>query len=319
MPFGLFCAGPSMSQNLLMKCELGMPSPVNCIQSTAGQPPFDDYNARCYEASPMSGQAACAKDGTAYPLMGKSFPLPAGSDDPALPETPSLTASAGVQTTYPAPANLTRPPPSMPMPIPTSLPVDFSSLPKASMPAYVTTVTIGTKTAFHTIYSNCGNGTMLFGTAPATKESFAPWQTGSIPGYLPKSQFSSVPSPPPSPVPNTVPCDEATPSSETSTVSWAVTPTETTADPSWAHPTDYATVTATSTTFIWASGDVSSASRNATATSSTRATEYPAASSGGFSQGEIEAASSSAASREVRAPSFWFMGAALLVVVVWGC
>lgn len=329
MPFGLFCAGPSMSQNLVMKCELGMPSPINCIEHTAAQLPLDDYNARCFESAPTAGDAGCAKEGTVYPLSGKPFPLPAGSDDSSLPEIPSLTASAGATTMYPSPASLTAHP--MPTAFP-SLPADIGSLPKASLPGYVTTVTMGTTTRWHTVFSNCGNGTMLYGTATASS-TFASWQTGSIPGEL----HSSKPQVWTSVVPNTVPCQlstsyaprpsaepsEPTPtSSETSTVSWAIAPTETTGEPSWVHPTDYATVTKTApaSSLAWSSGAVAaptSAIPSSESTSSSAPSEYPSAMSSGFDSGEDS--SSSAAGRGQQAPSSWLLAAAMAVVLAWAC
>ncbi|KAK4508582.1 hypothetical protein PRZ48_002321 [Zasmidium cellare] len=332
-PFGVFCAGPSMSQNLLIECAMGKASPINCIEHTAAQAPIDDYNARCYESAPSAGDAGCAKGSMIYPISGDPYPLPAGQDDASLPETPTLTASAGVETAFPMPANLTH----FPMPTqgpPQPPPAGLASLPKASLPAYVTTITIGTQTQWHTVFSNCGNGTMLFGTGTST--SFASWQTGSIPGELASSDLQ--PSTTSAAVaPNTVPCDPSTSygppptasaspseptSSETSTVSWAVTPTAQSFTQSWVHPTDYATVTvvaSAASSFVWSSGEVAApttSTSTSTATATTLPTEYPSAiSSAGFQSGEDD---ESGASRG-GAPSGWLVVAAVMGVVAWGC
>ncbi|KAF2171977.1 hypothetical protein M409DRAFT_50582 [Zasmidium cellare ATCC 36951] len=337
-PFGLFCAGPSMSQNLLMQCTMGNPSPINCIEHTAAQAPIDDYNARCYESAPSAGDAGCAKEGTVYPLSGNPFPLPAGSDDASLPETPTLTASAGAETAFPAPANLTAfpmPTPHFPAP-PSPPPAGLASLPKASLPGYVTTVTMGTQTRWHTVFSNCGNGTMLFGTA--TSSTFASWQTGSIPGELASSEFQSQPQASPSAAaPATIPCDPSTSyaplpiptpepeatTTETSTVSYAIDPTNSTFSPSWIHPTNYATVTvvAAASSFAWSSGEVATPT---TSTSTVTASEavpsmYPSAtSSAGFQSGAGDDEESSAAGRGREAPRSWVAVAVVVAVVVWG-
>lgn len=302
IPFGLFCAGPSMSQNLLMKCEMGMPSPINCIEHTAGQAPIDDYNARCWESLPTSGDGACSKAGTVYPLIGNPFPLPAGSNNASLPDTPSIAPQS--PTSYPVPTNLTE----YPLPTATAtLPADISLLPSASLPAYVTTVTIGTTTRWHTVFSDCGNGTMLYGTAPMSSgpsSGFAAWQTGSVPGYL-SSQ--------PTVVPNTIPCNSST-SSDTSTVSWAVTPTGSTAEISFAHPSVY--VASTPSPTLPAGSTSSSSASGSSPTPSAHG--YPSSGVGNHGSFDSGDGSSSAAS-VAKAPSFFLMAASFFVLVAWVC
>ncbi|KAK0515495.1 hypothetical protein JMJ35_001529 [Cladonia borealis] len=74
---GNFCTGPSLSNNIIIRCTGTVGQPGNCNDNLAGIPPGGLKNsALCYQSSPTSGSAACSLNNIAYPDYGSPFPIP---------------------------------------------------------------------------------------------------------------------------------------------------------------------------------------------------------------------------------------------------
>ncbi|MCJ1301876.1 Muc22p [Hypocenomyce scalaris] len=73
---GSFCAGNSLTTNIIIRCSGIVGTPGNCDDNLAGVPPVGvkDY-APCYQSSPTTGDAACSYNGTVYPDTGYPYPV----------------------------------------------------------------------------------------------------------------------------------------------------------------------------------------------------------------------------------------------------
>ncbi|ERF75497.1 hypothetical protein EPUS_08311 [Endocarpon pusillum Z07020] len=79
-----YCAGDSLSTNIIIRCTGTEGQPGNCNDNLAGIPPVGvKSSATCYQSSPSAGDAACSFDGNVYPEDDGSgpFPVPSRGDD----------------------------------------------------------------------------------------------------------------------------------------------------------------------------------------------------------------------------------------------
>jgi hypothetical protein len=60
-PNGTFCAGDSLSTNIIFRCVNGIGGPGNCNDNLSGYPPVGVNYAPCWQTSSTSGDAACSK------------------------------------------------------------------------------------------------------------------------------------------------------------------------------------------------------------------------------------------------------------------
>ncbi|PBP25514.1 hypothetical protein BUE80_DR003590 [Diplocarpon rosae] len=61
-PNGAFCAGDSLSTNIIIRCKDGVGQPGNCNDNLAGYFPYGVRSAPCWQSSATSGVAACSKN-----------------------------------------------------------------------------------------------------------------------------------------------------------------------------------------------------------------------------------------------------------------
>ncbi|CZT01357.1 uncharacterized protein RAG0_09031 [Rhynchosporium agropyri] len=61
-PNGAFCAGDSLGTNIIIRCTNGIGQPGNCNDNLAGYFPFGVRSSQCWQSTPTSGIAACAKN-----------------------------------------------------------------------------------------------------------------------------------------------------------------------------------------------------------------------------------------------------------------
>ncbi|MCJ1233196.1 hypothetical protein MMC14_001151 [Varicellaria rhodocarpa] len=97
-----FCAGDSLSSNIIIRCTSGIGQPDNCNDNLAGVPPVGVKSfALCYQSSPIAGDGACSFNGIAYPDSGASFPIPGSSQTifPTGTAAPTYTASGSAVPT----------------------------------------------------------------------------------------------------------------------------------------------------------------------------------------------------------------------------
>ncbi|KAF7507491.1 hypothetical protein GJ744_010422 [Endocarpon pusillum] len=82
-PDANYCAGNSLSTNIIIRCTGTEGQPGNCNDNLAGIPPVGvKSSATCYQSSPSAGDAACSFNGIVYPEDGSEpFPVPSGGDD----------------------------------------------------------------------------------------------------------------------------------------------------------------------------------------------------------------------------------------------
>ncbi|OCK82306.1 hypothetical protein K432DRAFT_380535 [Lepidopterella palustris CBS 459.81] len=99
IPDGDYCAGKSLTTNIIVRCTNGIGQPGNCNDNLAGVPPVGVKTfAPCYQSSDVAGDAACSWDGIAYPNNGQPFPIPGGNgaSSSSLTPTSSATSSSSV-------------------------------------------------------------------------------------------------------------------------------------------------------------------------------------------------------------------------------
>ncbi|KAK4634862.1 hypothetical protein CLAFUW4_01526 [Fulvia fulva] len=153
-------------------------SPSASLALSAGSasvPPPPIYNGNHAVPTPYSSQPPPP------PIYNGNHAVP--TPYPSQPPLPTIRPSIlfpphnplWQHASYPAPTNLHPLPPPRPTES-AKLPTDLSNLPKASLPPYVTTVTLtnGTSTQFHTVFSDCGSGTMVIGTGTESSYSVVP-------------------------------------------------------------------------------------------------------------------------------------------------
>ncbi|KAF6232759.1 hypothetical protein HO173_008973 [Letharia columbiana] len=122
-PNAAYCAGPSLTSNIIIRCTGTSGQAGNCNDNLAGVPPLGVKGfAPCDESSPTAGDAACSYGGTVYPDgVGPGFPVPGpgSNNNTALTTTAasnvnvslsitsphtSLSTSASTSTSYIAPS-----------------------------------------------------------------------------------------------------------------------------------------------------------------------------------------------------------------------
>ncbi|PBP20384.1 hypothetical protein BUE80_DR008410 [Diplocarpon rosae] len=59
---GAFCAGDSLSTNIIIRCKDGVGQPGNCNDNLVGYFPYGVRSAPCWQSSATSGIAACSKN-----------------------------------------------------------------------------------------------------------------------------------------------------------------------------------------------------------------------------------------------------------------
>lgn len=80
IPNGVYCAGSSLTSNIIIRCSNGVGQPGNCNDNLAGVPPVGvKTSALCYQTSDTAGDGACSYNGVAYPDNGNPFTIGASS------------------------------------------------------------------------------------------------------------------------------------------------------------------------------------------------------------------------------------------------
>ncbi|KAK6528590.1 hypothetical protein TWF281_009829 [Arthrobotrys megalospora] len=105
-----FCAGASLSSNIIIRCNGEKGQPGNCNDNLAGVPPIGvKSSALCWQSSNTTGDAGCSFQGIVHAEDGTTFPIPgySSSSSSSAPEpTYGATTTApeptyGVTTTEP--------------------------------------------------------------------------------------------------------------------------------------------------------------------------------------------------------------------------
>ncbi|KAK3348647.1 hypothetical protein B0T25DRAFT_546165 [Lasiosphaeria hispida] len=91
-PNGAFCSSPSLTSNIIIRCEDDCPVPGNCRTNINFSPNAGvDITPKCYEDSPTAGNAQCTYDcvsvtalnGTIFYPMGCSWVIQNGTGNPS--------------------------------------------------------------------------------------------------------------------------------------------------------------------------------------------------------------------------------------------
>ncbi|KAK2069631.1 hypothetical protein P8C59_004189 [Phyllachora maydis] len=107
IPNAAYCAGDSLKTDIIIRCDSkGNGQPGRCSDNLAGEPPYGDLPADCWQTSVTSGDAACEKNCVVYGASGNAngtFTLPADQCTPSVTASPSAptpcSSSASAATT----------------------------------------------------------------------------------------------------------------------------------------------------------------------------------------------------------------------------
>ncbi|KAK6360080.1 hypothetical protein TWF730_006234 [Orbilia blumenaviensis] len=100
-----FCAGDSLSTNIIIRCNGEVGQPGNCNDNLAGVPPIGvKVGAACWQTSETSGDADCSFNGIVYANDGTTFPVPgygsSSSSSSSVPEPTYGETSTSAEPTY---------------------------------------------------------------------------------------------------------------------------------------------------------------------------------------------------------------------------
>jgi hypothetical protein len=99
VPNGVYCAGDSLSTNIIIRCSNGVGQPGNCNDNLAGIPPVGvKSSALCYQSSLTAADGACSYNGVAYPDGKPSFTIGSGNTYPSSTPSPSASTYVGPHT-----------------------------------------------------------------------------------------------------------------------------------------------------------------------------------------------------------------------------
>ena len=91
-----YCAGESLSSNIIIRCDAGKGYAGNCNDDLTGvDPPGVKAEALCYQSSSTTGDAACSYGGLVYPL-NRSAPYRIPSSSLSMNVTYPSVATPGV-------------------------------------------------------------------------------------------------------------------------------------------------------------------------------------------------------------------------------
>lgn len=96
IPNGNYCAGDSLSTNIIIRCNNGVGGPGNCNDNLSGEPPMGVFGSLCYQSSTTAGDANCEKNCVVY--AQPSFTLPASVCQPSFTASTSSAASTSTST-----------------------------------------------------------------------------------------------------------------------------------------------------------------------------------------------------------------------------
>ncbi|OCL11237.1 hypothetical protein AOQ84DRAFT_386971 [Glonium stellatum] len=123
IPNGEYCAGESLSTNIIVRCTNGIGQPGNCNDNLAGIPPVGVKPfAPCYQTSDVAGDAACSWNGIAYPDNGSPYPIPGANITSSLIPTTSVVVPTGGYNTGSVPTPTTATTYSLNPTVPTAAP-----------------------------------------------------------------------------------------------------------------------------------------------------------------------------------------------------
>lgn len=92
-----FCAGTSLSSNIIIRCTAGVGQPGNCNDNLAGLDPIGvKSNALCYQSTDVAGDAACSFNGTAYPDSGTPYKIGGSSSASSAPSSYATASTSSV-------------------------------------------------------------------------------------------------------------------------------------------------------------------------------------------------------------------------------
>jgi hypothetical protein len=103
IPNAAYCAGGSLTTNIIIRCIGTVGQPGNCDDNLAGEPPFGVNSSPCWQPSATSGQAACSKNCIVYGGSGNyngTFTLP--NCTPSTTVTTANTSSSAASFTVPS-------------------------------------------------------------------------------------------------------------------------------------------------------------------------------------------------------------------------
>ncbi|MCJ1245384.1 hypothetical protein MMC30_002588 [Trapelia coarctata] len=93
-----FCAGDSLSTNIIIRCTGTKGQPGNCNDNLAGVPPVGVKTfAPCFQTSNTTGDAACSYNGIAYPSDGRA-PFNITDGTPVSSSSPTSSSTTATET-----------------------------------------------------------------------------------------------------------------------------------------------------------------------------------------------------------------------------
>ncbi|RVD82117.1 uncharacterized protein DFL_006551 [Arthrobotrys flagrans] len=97
-----FCAGNSLSTNIIIRCNGERGQPGNCNNNLAGVPPIGvKSSALCWQTSETSGDAGCSFEGIVHADDGTTFPIPSSSSSSSTVEpTYGASSTSSAEPTY---------------------------------------------------------------------------------------------------------------------------------------------------------------------------------------------------------------------------
>ncbi|KAK6345742.1 hypothetical protein TWF718_007649 [Orbilia javanica] len=102
-----FCAGDSLSTNIIIRCNGEVGQPGNCNNNLAGVPPIGvKTSALCWQTSETAGDGACSFEGIVHSDDGTTFPVPSAASsssstvEPTSSAEPTYGASTSAEPTY---------------------------------------------------------------------------------------------------------------------------------------------------------------------------------------------------------------------------
>ncbi|KAK6501018.1 hypothetical protein TWF506_003773 [Arthrobotrys conoides] len=96
-----FCAGDSLTSNIIIRCNGERGQPGNCNDNLAGVPPIGvKTSALCWQSSETSGDADCSFDGIVYANDGTTFPITTTTSTTTSTVGPTYGTSSSAEPTY---------------------------------------------------------------------------------------------------------------------------------------------------------------------------------------------------------------------------
>lgn len=99
-----FCAGNSLSTNIIIRCDGEKGQPGNCNDNLAGVPPIGvKVGALCWQTSETAGDAGCSFEGIVHADDGSTFPVPGYATTTSSTSAPEPTYGDSSSSSAPEP------------------------------------------------------------------------------------------------------------------------------------------------------------------------------------------------------------------------